>query len=134
MTLDFSPLFKALSSLEIAVNRSQSAPEDNEVRDAVIQRFDYTFELSFKFLKRVLEQESAHPQQIDQLSYKDILREAIEKGLPIDFESWVVIRDQRNATSLIYNEIKAKSVYQTALEFFPQASILARALAGRSND
>ena len=85
-------------------------------------------------MKRVLEQESVHPQTIDQLSYKDLLREAAEKGLLTEFEKWVVYRDQRNITSHTYNEKKAESVYQTALEFYKDAVTLAKTLASRKSD
>lgn len=132
--MDFSPLQKALASLEVAIDRSKQCPTDKELRDAVIQRFEYSFELSYKFLKRVLELESPNPQYVDQLSYKDLLREAGEKGILTKFESWVVFRDQRDITSHTYNEKKAESVYRTALEFFPAAVELANILMSRSGD
>ncbi len=134
MGLDFSPLTKALASLQIAIQRSTHSPEDKELRDAVIQRFEYSFELSHKFLKRVLESESPSPQLIDQLSYKDLLREAGEKGILTEFEKWVVFRDQRNITSHTYNEAKAISVHRTALDFYPEAVALAQKLMSRSSD
>ncbi len=134
MKLNFTALQKALNSLEIAIKRSQSHKHDKELRDAVIQRFEYTFELSFKFLKRVLELESPSPMLVDQMSYKDILREACEKGFIDNFHVWVVYRDQRNITSHTYNENKAESVYQTALTFYNDALKLSQQLMNRSND
>ena len=134
MSLDFTPLQKALSSLDIAIKRSKADPKDKEIRDAVIQRFEYSFELTYKFLKRVLERESANPHQIDQMSYKDLLREAAEKGFEINFDSWVIYRDQRNLTSHTYNEAKAESVYKTALDFFPDAVELSKKLMSRTSD
>lgn len=46
MRLDFSPLQKAINSLERAIVRTKANPSDEELRDAVIQRFEYTYELS----------------------------------------------------------------------------------------
>ena len=45
MDLDFTPLESALKSLKEAVRRSEEAPADDVIRDAVIQRFEYTYEL-----------------------------------------------------------------------------------------
>jgi nucleotidyltransferase substrate binding protein (TIGR01987 family) len=131
MKLDFTALEKALQSLNVAIVRSKAAPSDKEVRDAVIQRFEYTFELSYKFLKRVVEAEAAVPSEVDKLSYKDLLREAGEKGLITDFQAWVVFRDQRNITSHTYSDDKAQSVWQTAIQFYPVAQELLQRLKAR---
>ena len=65
MKLDFSALKKAVATLERGIERSISAPADEELRDAVIQRFEYTYELCWKMLKRQVEAEAATPSAID---------------------------------------------------------------------
>ena len=51
--LDLSSLRDALASLNRALTRWQVAgSQDEELRDACIQRFEYTFELSWKMLAR----------------------------------------------------------------------------------
>jgi hypothetical protein len=59
--IDLTSLEKALESLKRGVVRSRDDPADEELRDAVIQRFEYTYELSWKMLKRILETESPVP-------------------------------------------------------------------------
>lgn len=81
MRLDLTSVHKGLASLERAIVRSKKAPTDEELRDAVIQRFEFTFELAWKTLKRQLEQEVAEPASIDRLPFHDLLREAAERGL-----------------------------------------------------
>lgn len=54
MQLDLSSWKRALDTLERGIARSLATPADNEVRDAVIQRFEYCYELSWKMLKRHL--------------------------------------------------------------------------------
>lgn len=133
MQLDFSSLKKAIKSLNKAIIRTQKAPSDEELRDAVIQRFEYTYELAWKMMKRQIEQESPNPTEIDQLSFKDMLRTAAEKGIISDVEAWLVYRDQRNITSHTYDEEDAKSVYETALKFHKDAEVLLSKLEKRKS-
>jgi len=124
MKLDFSSPKKAVKSLGRAITRTQKAPSDEELRDAVIQRFEYTYELAWKMMKRQIEQEAPNPDDIDQLSFKDLLRTAAEKGIIADVEAWLIYREQRNITSHTYDEVEAKSVYETALKFLKDAEVL----------
>ncbi len=94
MILDLSAFHKALASLARAIARSRQAPEDEELRDAVIQRFEFTFELAWKTIKRQLEQEVAEPASVDRLAFHDLLREAAERGLLSDVEAWMEYRRQ----------------------------------------
>ena len=134
MKLDLSSLEKALHSLERAAIRSQKSPKDEELRDAVIQRFEYSYELSWKMLKRQIEQDHPTPSEVDQLSFRDMLREAGERGLITDIEKWMDYREQRNITSHTYDDRKAKSVYQTALVFMKDAVSLLGELHKRNRD
>ena len=122
--LYFTPLEKALSSLERAIVRSQKVPEDEEVRDSVIQRFEYCYELSWKMLKRQLKNISQSPANIETMDFKEMIREGAERGLIDNPEAWFEYRRQRNITSHAYNETKAISVYGTALNFFKDAKSL----------
>ena len=131
MNLDFSSLQKAVTSLEKAVLRSSQVPQDTELRDAVIQRFEYTYELSWKMLKRVLEQEVADAASIDALSFQDLFREAAERGIVPNLGSWLEYRTQRNISTHTYDENKAKSVYASSVKFLPDAKALLSALEHR---
>lgn len=133
MKLDFSSLKKAIKSLGKAIARTQNAPSDEELRDAVIQRFEYTYELAWKMMKRQIEQESPNPAEVDRLSFKDLLRTAAEKGIISNVEAWLVYRDQRNITSHTYDEDEAKNVYKTALNFYKDAESLLSKLEKRKS-
>ena len=122
--IDFTSFASALVSLKKAIDRAAGAPDDDEVRDAVIQRFEYTYELAWKMIKRQLEAEAAVPSDIDTLSFRSLMREAAEKGMIDSFEPWLVFREQRNITSHVYNQEKAKSVFETAKDFLPAAQEL----------
>ncbi len=129
--IDYSSFELALISLKKAVDRAVGAPEDEELRDAVIQRFEYTYELAWKMINRQLEAESATPSEIDALSFRSLMRDAAEKGMIQAFEPWLVYREQRNITSRAYSQEKAKSVFATAKEFLPVAQKLLSDLRDR---
>lgn len=133
MRLDLSSLRKAVDSLGRAIKRSKSNPVDEELRDAVIQRFEYTYELCWKMLKRQLEAESPNPAIIDTLSFHDLFREAAEKGFIDNVESWFTYREQRNITSHTYDQKKAISVQQTAFVFLDDAKKLLLTLEKRQS-
>ena len=128
MNLDFTSLTKALESLTKAVARSTVAPEDTELRDAVIQRFEYSYELCWKMLKRRLELDHPQPSQVDQFSFRELMREGAERGFVENVEAWIEYRRQRNLTSHVYDEGTAKEVYQSALTFLGDAQKLLVAL------
>lgn len=122
--LDLTPLEKALTRLERAIERAKKSPQDEEIRDSVIQRFEYSYELSWKMLKRQLEIDSPVPTSIDAMDFKTMIRESAQRGLLKNPEAWFEYRRQRNITSHAYDEKKAMSVYETALIFIQDAKIL----------
>lgn len=80
MKLKLSSFEKALASLNEALaeyDRTQS----QFVKDACIQRFEYTYELAHKLLKRQLEAMSANPSEIDQIRFPNQIRSGAERGL-----------------------------------------------------
>ncbi len=111
------PLKKAFLSLEKAVDRSNQNIEDLELRDACIQRFEYTYELASKMIKRFIEVSQPFSAIIDQLTYRDLLRLAAEIGLIDSVEQWFIFRDARNKTSHAYDESKAVEVFKEIPQF-----------------
>lgn len=134
MHLDFSSLKKALGNLDRALTRSRQVPDDEEIRDAVIQRFEYSYELCWKMLKRQIEQESATPAAVDAYSFRQLIREGAERGILSNVEIWLEFREQRNITSHTYDADKAASVYKTAELFYPHARKLLEVLESRRDD
>lgn len=132
MVLDFNSLKKSLLSLERAIKRSQKDLKDEEVRDAVIQRFEYTYELSWKMLRRKLKNDFPSSLEIDALDYKDLIREGAKNGYIKDPQSWFEYRNARNKISHNYQESVAKEVYSAALKFFPDANFLLGSLESKN--
>jgi nucleotidyltransferase substrate binding protein (TIGR01987 family) len=132
MKLELSSFEKALASLEEALaeyDRTQS----QFVKDACIQRFEYTYELAHKLLKRQLEAMSPNPSEIDQMSFPDMIRSGAERGLLANgWDEWRRFRDARNATSHAYNEKKANEVFERIPAFRDEAAVLLKHLQERS--
>ncbi|MBC7904267.1 MAG: nucleotidyltransferase substrate binding protein [Gemmatimonadaceae bacterium] len=124
MPIDFSPLEKDIASLNRALVRATGAQGDEELRDACIQRFEYTFELCWKMLKRQLEQELPNPAEVDGYSYRHLFRVGAERGLVQDVEAWFDYRERRNITSHTYDEAKAARVFEALPAFAGHAEEL----------
>lgn len=122
--LDLSSLEKALSSLDRAILRAEANTEDEELRDATIQRFESSFELSWKMLKRCIEADAANSSAVDAMSFRELMREGFERGYIAEPEEWFLFREHRNTVAQVYNESKAKIVYQSALKFEKAAKLL----------
>ncbi|HIJ95640.1 MAG TPA: nucleotidyltransferase [Desulfuromonadales bacterium] len=134
MSLDFSPLEKAINSLNRALARALSVPDDEELRDACIQRFEYTFELCWKMLKRQLELELPNPAEVDGYSYRQLFRIAAERAMVLDVEAWFDYRERRNITSHTYDEEKAAKVFEALPAFAGHATELMSRLKSRSGE
>jgi nucleotidyltransferase substrate binding protein (TIGR01987 family) len=128
MKLDITSLEKATSSLEKAI-KEYNRTENEFVRDSCIQRFEYTYELSWKTIKRFLEETSANPHEIDLMSFQELIREANEKGILLtDWETWKLYRIYRGTTSHAYNEDKANEIYNEILGFLTEIQYLIKQL------
>lgn len=91
---------KALDRLEQGL--LQYDGKNELLRDGIIQRFEFTFELAWKTLKEVFEDEGL----IELNSPKSVLREAFSAGITEDEKLWINMLKDRNSTSYIYSEIK----------------------------
>jgi nucleotidyltransferase substrate binding protein (TIGR01987 family) len=124
--LILAPFAKALASLDDAL----AQPKNEYLRDSVIQRFEYTYELAWKSLRRYL-MSAGDAQDIDAMARKDLFREAGRIGLIEDVEAWFVFHRMRNLTSHTYNAEVAEEVYLAARDFAPAARRLLEELERR---
>ena len=106
MNLSRESFVKALVSLEDILNEEFSVI----VRDATIQRFEYTFEAMWKSVKIYLKENEGIPCN----SPKSCFRELLSLGLLSrdDTEVLLEMTDMRNLTSHTYIEDVAVSIYE----------------------
>ena len=108
MSLDLSPLLKAVNRLQEGWQRYQQDVSDTQIRDGLVQRFEFTYEISHKILKRYLAQVSANSAEFGQMSFQGLIRTANEQGLlRCDWADWKQYRDMRRRTNHTYDEAVA---------------------------
>jgi nucleotidyltransferase substrate binding protein (TIGR01987 family) len=107
--ISLDPLENALVQLE----RALAQPKDEFVRDSVIQRFEFTFELSWRTMQRFIELDRPLPDT----STKTILRESLAQGLISDIDQWFEFQKYRNMTSHIYSQEVAEMIYDKIVQF-----------------
>ena len=99
-----------VSNAAARLSEAVAQPESDILRDAVIQRFEFSFELIWKTLKLYLERqghECGGP--------RATLKKAFAEGLvttPEEADLWLQVLDDRNLTSHAYDEALAKTIYQ----------------------
>lgn len=76
------------------------------IRDGMIQRFEFTVELSWKTLKAVLEDQGV----IGADTPKAAFREAYAANLIVNEEPWLLMLLDRNLTSHVYREDVATAI------------------------
>ena len=113
--------------------RYQQNQGDTQLRDGLIQRFEFTYELSHKMLKRYLEATSATPDAFDAMPFADLIRTSNEQGLlRSDWPRWRLFREMRGKTSHTYDENVALAVVADIPAFMEEAQFLLAQLQART--
>ena len=140
MTLDITSIQKAVLSLGKAVNTyaDKSFLELNEdqqdtLKAGIIQNFELTYELCWKFMKRWLKENDVYSEVDNPRTRNDIIRLAARHHLITDPEKWFDYGNARNLISHTYNEDVAETILKTAVVFLDDAQYLLKQLT-RYND
>ena len=81
--------------------------EDDLYLDAIIKRFELSYELAWRLMKKVLAYEG-----IDAQSPRMIIREAFNAGLLKKADVWLDMLEKRNLSSHTYNQETAEAIYK----------------------
>ncbi|WOV88369.1 nucleotidyltransferase substrate binding protein [Sporosarcina oncorhynchi] len=107
----FENLERALNRLEDALNEDQ---DNSLIVDGTIQRFEFTIEIYWKTLKRLLAQEG-----IDAKTPRETLKEAYQVGWLQNEQAWLQMLKDRNETSHAYDEDMARKILSNIIGYFP---------------
>ncbi len=93
--------------LKLQESASRNPDNDDIIIDATIQRFEFTYELSWKLMKAYLEYNG----NLEATSPRKAIKEAFKSKLIDDGEIWLEMLDDRNRTSHTYDENCAKEIF-----------------------
>ena len=130
--LDLTPLDNAIARLDEGWTRYQRDVSDIQIRDGLIQRFKFTYEISHKMLRRFLELTSANPAEFDGMAFQDMIRTGNERGLLLgDWPAWRKYREIRSKANHTHDECVAMEVVKDIPAFRQEASHLKKQLHNR---
>lgn len=92
--------------------------KDDIIRDSLIQRFEFTYELTHKTLREFMKYlgvtlENSFP--------RTIFKKAYVNNLISDDKVWINLLEDRNSTSYIYNENLADEVANRIVKYYVEA-------------
>ncbi|MEI6519618.1 MAG: nucleotidyltransferase substrate binding protein [bacterium] len=128
MPLETSSLKKAINSFDrsiTVINKKLSEEkQDNDeietIKAGVIQNFEFTYELCWKFMKRWIE-DNIGSEIVDGVTRIELFRISAENKLISDVDVWMKYHRARNQTSHIYDEEISESVFHIATSFLTDA-------------
>jgi nucleotidyltransferase substrate binding protein (TIGR01987 family) len=123
-TIDYSSLGNAVQRLKEGLEALGREPENTLYRDAVIQRFEFTYGLCASMLERFLMRAAAvEPEK--KMAFPTLIRTASDLGvLRSGWDVWSRFRDARNLTSHVYSEETARKVLEKIPSFAEEAEFL----------
>jgi nucleotidyltransferase substrate binding protein (TIGR01987 family) len=122
MSLDITSLGNAVGRLREGLERYKREPTDEQIRDGLIQRFEFTYELTHKMLKRYRKETAASPDEIDRMPFADLVRSVNAQGLlRDDWPAWRRFREMRARTSHTYDAKVASQVASAIPGFLEEA-------------
>lgn len=130
--IDIAAFTDAVGRLDEGLARWRREPNDAQLRDGLIQRFEFTYELAHKSLRRYLAAVAPSPEAVEQLTFSDLIRLGAAQGLiQGEWPDWRGYRDMRAKTSHTYRESVAADVAAAIPAFLAEAIHLRDQLRGR---
>lgn len=110
---------QSLTNLGKALDRLEEALGEKEMNslyiDGTIQRFEFSLELYWKTLKRLLAEEG-----IETKTPRETLKQAFKVEWIDNEHAWLQMLRDRKETSHVYDEEKARNIYANIVEYFPE--------------
>jgi nucleotidyltransferase substrate binding protein (TIGR01987 family) len=129
MGLDASTLANAVGRLREGLARCEEEPNDEQLRDGLIQRFEFTYELCHKTLRRYLRETAASPEEFERLPFADAGN--AQGLLRAEWPAWRRFREMRGRSSHVYDAKAALAVVAAIPEFLAEAEHLCSELQRR---
>ena len=133
-TFDITLLDNAVKRLGDVLDRYQKVSSDDVVRDSVIQRFEFTYSIALKTLRKYFLEQAFIVEEINSMTFNAMIRTANQLDLlKSNLEKWSEFREMRNLTSHTYDEEVAEKVVRVVPDFFEEVSFLLQKLKDTQN-
>jgi nucleotidyltransferase substrate binding protein (TIGR01987 family) len=140
MTIDVSKFEKALANLDAQYTNWKQLPgrqgflelDIEGIGESVVQRFEYTFDTSWKALKRYMESELFRDDLPN--SPKPLFKIAGEAGIIDSVENWIQYGEARIGTSHDYSNEKETLALDVAGRFIADAKALLAKMTKDASD
>ena len=111
VAFDHTPLGNAVARLREGLVRHNAEPLDEQLRDGLIQRFEFTCEPAHKMLRRYLQERAASSEEATRMSFAELIRAGNAQGLlRAEWPTWRHLRDIRTRTTHAYADTAAAVV------------------------
>lgn len=129
--LDFTALENSRQRLGEVVEIYKKNPQDTIVRDSLILRFEFTYSITLKTLRKYFIERAFIVDDVNKLSFNEMVRTAMQLNLlKSDLAKWTEFREMRNLTSHTYDENVALKVSGIVPDFYEEITYLLKELKG----
>lgn len=101
----FESYCNALRQLDSALQQKKFSLLE---KDGVIKRFEFTFELAWKTLQDILNEQLGY---YDVKGRKPVIKQAFKDKLIADGQAWIDMLNDRNLSSHLYDEGSARNIF-----------------------
>lgn len=130
--LNITSLVNAVERLDEGLHRYLLDKDDIQIRDGLVQRFEFNYELTHKMLKRFVSMTASSSVDIDQMTFSELIRSGHAQGLlSTDWAVWRGFREIRGSTSHAYDEKIALRVVAEIPTFLEEAKFFVQQLQAR---
>ena len=128
-TFNISALINANTRLNEAIVRFKQDETDTLIRDSLIQRFEFTYSIALKTIRKYFIEKAFVLEDINHMSFNDMIRTANQLNiLKSDLAVWTNYREMRNLTSHTYDETIAQKVAAIIPDFYLEIDYLIKIL------
>jgi nucleotidyltransferase substrate binding protein (TIGR01987 family) len=132
--IKLTPLANAIERLKEGMAAQANDPQNSLLRDGLILRFEFIYELSHKLLRRYLESAAADPDDVRVLTFEGLIRLGDEQKLLMsDVAQWKRYCKARTDTSHNYDEQNAIEIIPLISAFIGEADHLLKRLQERTS-
>lgn len=123
---------RAIKHLRNGLERYNTKTGDDQLRDGLVKRYEFTFQLANSLLKRYLLEESNEPLDFSEVTFQDLIRTGNAQGLLLgNVTDWRKHRELRTLTSHVYLEDAATQRVAHIPKFLEEVEFLYRKLSER---